>query len=79
MALISDATIIVEASEKSGTQHQAWEAIRLGRQVFILENIINSNISWAYKALEYGAVVLTNDNFGDILDSISDFFLEPIL
>lgn len=79
MALISDATIIIEASEKSGTQHQAWEAIRLGRQVFILENIINSNVSWAVKALEYGAIVLNNDNFSDILDSISDWFLEPVL
>lgn len=79
MALISDATIIVEASEKSGTQHQAWEAIRLGRQVFILENIINSNINWAVKAIEYGAIVLNNDNFGDILDSIVDCCLEPVL
>lgn len=79
MALISDATIIIEASEKSGTQHQAWEAIRLGRQVFILENILHANISWAAKALEYGAIVLNKQNFGDILDSIADFFLEPVL
>lgn len=79
MALISDATIIIEASEKSGTQHQAWEAIRLGRQVFILENILQANILWASKALEYGAVVLNKQNFGIILDSISDCFLEPVL
>lgn len=79
MALISDATIIIEATEKSGTQHQAWEAIRLGRQVFILENILQSNILWASKALEYGAVVLNKQNFGNILDSISDCFLEPSL
>lgn len=30
MALICDATIVIEASEKSGTRHQGWEAIRLG-------------------------------------------------
>ena len=79
MALISDATIIIEATEKSGTQHQAWEAIRLGRQVFILENIVQSKIPWAFKAIEYGAIVLTKDNFSNIFDSICDFFLEPIV
>lgn len=79
MALISDATIIIEASEKSGTQHQAWEAIRLGRQVFILENVISANVIWASKAVDYGAIVLTNKNFNSILDSISEFFLEPII
>ena len=79
MALISDATIIIEASEKSGTQHQAWEAIRLGRQVFILENILQANIGWAIKALEYGAVVLNKDNFGNILDSILNYFIEPVV
>ncbi|TWI83294.1 DNA processing protein [Lacibacter cauensis] len=79
MALITDATIIIEASERSGTQHQAWEAIRLGRQVFLMENIIKSDIKWAHKALEYGAVVLTKDNYGYILDSIAEFHLEITL
>ncbi len=27
MALISDATLIIDAGEKSGTEHQAWEAL----------------------------------------------------
>jgi DNA processing protein len=76
MALISDATIIIEASEKSGTQHQAWEAIRLGRQIFILENVLQANVSWAIKALEYGAIVLNKENFGHIFDSIADLFVE---
>ena len=30
MALLSDATIVVEASETKGTRHQVWEALRLG-------------------------------------------------
>jgi DNA processing protein len=34
MALISHATIIVEAQEKSGSLHQGWEALRLGRPLF---------------------------------------------
>ncbi|AYZ35169.1 DNA-processing protein DprA [Chryseobacterium indologenes] len=71
MALISDATIIVEATEKSGTMHQGWEALRLGRSLYILENIISEhNISWAKEMLQYGAEIITNDNIQDILDDL---------
>ncbi|SMO71836.1 DNA processing protein [Chryseobacterium rhizoplanae] len=70
MALISDATIIVEASEKSGTKHQGWEALRLGRQLLIMENVLNDNISWAEEMLSYGAQVLTQDNFEFLIESI---------
>lgn len=70
MALISDATIIIEASEKSGTKHQGWEALRLGRQLFIMENVLNDKISWAEEMLSYGAQVLTNDNFEFLIGSI---------
>lgn len=70
MALISDATIIIEASEKSGTKHQGWEALRLGRQLFIRENVLNDKISWAEEMLNYGAQVLTNDNFEFLIESI---------
>nr|WP_254453131.1 DNA-processing protein DprA [Ruegeria atlantica] len=34
MALLTDATIVVDASETSGTRHQAWEALRLNRSFF---------------------------------------------
>lgn len=57
MALISDATFIIEANEKSGTQHQAWEAIRLNRVVYILPNVIEKCL-WAKKMLDYGAIRL---------------------
>ncbi|MHA6697222.1 DNA-processing protein DprA [Chryseobacterium sp. A321] len=70
MALISDATIIIEASEKSGTKHQGWEALRLGRQLFIMENVISSKISWAEEMLNFGAQVLTNDNFEILIGDI---------
>ncbi|MGE8511938.1 MAG: DNA-processing protein DprA [Chryseobacterium culicis] len=70
MALISDATIIIEASEKSGTKHQGWEALRLGRQLFIMENVINEKITWAEEMLSYGAQILTNDNFEFLIESI---------
>jgi DNA processing protein len=71
MALISDATIIIEASEKSGTRHQGWEALRLGREVYILENVIKEKeISWAKEMLDYGAQVLSRDNVDEIFTDI---------
>ncbi|MDO4229666.1 MAG: DNA-processing protein DprA [Capnocytophaga sp.] len=71
MALISDATIIIEASEKSGTKHQGWEALRLGRNLYILENVIkDKNISWAKEMLEYGAEILTRDNVSQLVEDI---------
>ncbi len=61
MALISDASIIVEAGESSGSLHQGWEALRLGRPLFIWEDIFNdASLRWPGKMLEYGAVKLTD-------------------
>jgi DNA processing protein len=60
MALLSDATIIVEASEKSGTRHQGWEALRLGRMIFIMKDVLeNKNLSWPKEMEKYGAQELT--------------------
>lgn len=62
MALLSDATIIVEASEISGTRHQGWEALRLGRYVFIMKSIIeNKELTWPKEMVKYGAQELTCD------------------
>lgn len=57
MALISQGTIIVEAGEKSGTQHQGWEAIRLGRILFMAESLLDASFEWPRKMREYGAYV----------------------
>ena len=67
MALISDASIIVEAGETSGSLHQGWEALRLGRQLFISERITsNTSLKWPKKMIDYGAVGLTE--FDEIVD-----------
>ena len=59
MALISDASIIVEAGDTSGSLHQGWEALRLGRPLFIWKSVMNdSSLSWPKKMLDYGAVEL---------------------
>lgn len=55
MALISNASIIVEAGESSGSLHQGWEALRLGRPLFITESVVNSSLSWPKKMMRYGA------------------------
>ncbi|WOV93527.1 MAG: DNA-processing protein DprA [Candidatus Nitrosoabyssus spongiisocia] len=65
MALISDASIIVEAGKTSGTIHQGWEGLRLGRLVFLTKNVINNCKSeWADEMMKYGAIEL--DELDDI-------------
>ncbi|MDE3213427.1 MAG: DNA-protecting protein DprA, partial [Bacteroidota bacterium] len=74
MALLSDATIIVEASEKSGTRHQGWEALRLGRLVFILKEIIdNPGLTWPGEMIKYGAQELTCELLPSFLEEIPHF------
>jgi DNA processing protein len=71
MALLTDATIIVEAGEKSGTRHQGWEALRLGRAVYLLENIAeNSALSWPKEMISYGAEVLTRENLCMLIEEL---------
>jgi len=71
MALISDATVIVEAGEKSGTIHQGWEAIRLGRPLFLLESIVaNQDLSWPKELIKYGAEILTKDLLDEFFDML---------
>ena len=61
MALISNASIIVEAGETSGSLHQGWEALRLGRPLFIWAAIVSDHsLSWPKKMMSYGALELTD-------------------
>jgi DNA processing protein len=63
MALLTDATVIVEAGEKSGTLHQGWEALRLGRALFLMESVaMDMTISWPKEMIYYGAQVLSREN-----------------
>jgi DNA processing protein len=52
MAALSDATVIVEAGDTSGTLHQAAECVRLGRWLFIAKSIIdNPSLQWPKRFL----------------------------
>jgi DNA processing protein len=62
MAAMTDVTAIVEASDSSGTLHQAAECVRLGRWLFLAESIVkNSRLTWPAKFLDKPRVrVLTS-------------------
>lgn len=61
MALLTDATVIIEAGEGSGTLSQGWEALRLGRALFILKSVAeDSGLKWPAEMLGYGAEVLSD-------------------
>jgi DNA processing protein len=67
MALISDASIIVQAGETSGSLHQGWEALRLGRPLFLWKSIVDNQVlRWPKKMIEYGAIQLTGPE--EVLD-----------
>lgn len=52
MAAVSDATVIIEASDTSGTLHQAAECARLQRWLFIAKSVVDDpNVSWPKKFL----------------------------
>ena len=53
MALISDATVIVEAREQSGAIYQGLECLRLGRPLLIHASL--TGVSWVGKMVEQGA------------------------
>ena len=68
MALLTDATIIVEAGESSGTLHQGWEALRLGRLLFFNESVAEDpTLKWPAEMIRYGAQVLALDNLEQLV------------
>ena len=68
MALLSDATVIIEATDDSGTLHQGWEAIRLGRPLFLAKSLFdNPELAFPRELAGYGAEVLTEESFEDLM------------
>lgn len=56
MALLSHASIIIEAGEQSGTMHQGWETHRLGRLLLLPRELLDAQFEWPRELLKYGAV-----------------------
>lgn len=70
MAALSDATVIIEAGDTSGTLHQAAECVRLGRWLFIAKNVVDDpSLKWPRRFLGNPTVrVLTSS--ADVLGAI---------
>lgn len=56
MSALTEATIIVEAGETSGTLIQARAALHQGRKLFILDNCFKRGLSWPQKFADKGAI-----------------------
>lgn len=70
MAAISDATVIIEASDTSGTLHQAAECVRLKRWLFIAKSVVDDpTLTWPKNFLGQPKVgVLTSAS--DVMNAI---------
>lgn len=68
MALVSDASIIVEAGETSGALSQGWETLRLARPLYISKEIFAKSLNWPEEMIKYGARKLESvDELLDVL------------
>ena len=71
MAAVTDATVVIEASDSSGTLHQSAECQRLGRWLFIAKSVVdNPNLTWPSKFLPYEKCVIL-ENVEDVLSRVS--------
>ncbi|MEM0117977.1 MAG: DNA-processing protein DprA [Conexivisphaerales archaeon] len=68
MALISDATVIIEAGESSGALSQGWETLRLGRPLYIAEDAFSKQLRWPTEMAKYGAKKL--QSLDELLDEL---------
>ncbi len=60
MALVADASVIVQAGETSGSLSQGYEALRLGRPLFIWKSLFESSLKWPKEMAKYGAMMLSD-------------------
>ena len=71
MALLADATVIIEATDTSGSLVQGWEALRLGRGLFIAKSVVeDATVSWPTKMLHYGGQILSDETLDSLFDSL---------
>ncbi len=71
MAALTDATVIIEASDTSGSLHQAKECELIGKWLFIARSVVDDpNLTWPKAFLRYRrARVLTRSQ--DVLDALA--------
>jgi DNA processing protein len=69
MSALTEATIIVEAGETSGTLIQARAALHQGRKLFILDSCFRRGLSWPQKYADKGAIRVVD--YDDIRQHLS--------
>jgi DNA processing protein len=70
MAAISDATVIVEASDTSGSLHQAAECARLNRWLFIAQSLMDDpSLHWPKDFMQHSNTKLLTHT-SDIIDLV---------
>ena len=67
MAALSEATVIVEAGETSGTRTQASACIEQHKKLILLPSVVEQT-TWAAKMVEHGAIVV--NSVTDVLSAI---------
>lgn len=60
MSALTEATVIVEAGETSGTLIQARHALKQGRKLFILDSCFRAGLQWPHTYAAKGAIRVTN-------------------
>jgi DNA processing protein len=60
MSALTEATIIVEAGETSGTLIQARAALAQGRKLFILDSCFGKGLKWPQRFADKGAIRVTD-------------------
>jgi DNA processing protein len=70
MALMADATVIIEATDRSGTINQGWEALRLGRPLWIAASLFRAGLEFPEKLGAYGAEALTDTTLPTLLSQL---------
>jgi DNA processing protein len=69
MALIADASVVVESGEGGGSLNQGWETLRLGRPLFVHDREFEKpGLRWPNEMARYGAIRFREPI--DILDQI---------
>jgi DNA processing protein len=72
MAALSDATVIIEAAEGSGTLHQAAECQRLKRWLFIARAVVEDpKLEWPKRFIGHPYVAVLNST-ADILSKLEE-------
>jgi len=62
MAAVTDGSIIVEASDTSGSLHQAVECVRLDRWLFIMKSVVDDpRLEWPRRFLNEPRVVVLSE------------------